>query len=112
MIIHNSAPYTTSLAFINTTIINKLNDEFQENQIQRFLIRVTTTPFKTGAIIQPEEEGPGPLHIPLAVALDAGLKDEGVGVEVVVRGDGAILTAAAGVLHHNRHWQRDAAKVL
>lgn len=60
----------------------------------------------------PEEEGPGPLDIPLAVALDAGLEDEGVGVEVVVRGDGAVLAAAARVLHHHRHRQGDAAEVL
>ena len=33
----------------------------------------------------PEEEGPWPLDILLAVTLDAGLEDEGVGVEVVVR---------------------------
>lgn len=60
----------------------------------------------------PEEQGPGPLDVPLAVALDAGLEDEGVGVEVVLRGDGAILAAAAGVLHHHRHRQGDAAEIL
>lgn len=62
--------------------------------------------------ILPEEQGPGPLDVPLAVALDAGLEDEGVGVEVVLRGDGAILAAAAGVLHHHRHRQGDAAEIL
>lgn len=62
--------------------------------------------------IPPEEERAGPLDVPLAVALDAGLEDEGVGVEVIVRGDRAVLAAAAGVFHHNRHRQRDAAKVL
>lgn len=62
--------------------------------------------------IPPEEERAGPLNVPLAVALDAGLEDEGVGVEVIVRGDRAVLAAAAGVLHHNRHRQGDAAKVL
>lgn len=62
--------------------------------------------------ILPEEEGPGPLHVPLAVALHAGFEYEGVGVEVVVGGDGAVLTAAAGVLHHHRHRQGDAAQVL
>lgn len=60
----------------------------------------------------PEEERARPLDVPLAVALDAGLEDEGVGVEVVVRGDRAVLAAAAGVLHHHRHRQGDAAKVL
>lgn len=60
----------------------------------------------------PEEEWTRPLDVPLTVALDAGFEDEGVGVEVVVRGDGAILAAAAGVLHHHGHWQGDAAKVL
>lgn len=60
----------------------------------------------------PEEERARPLDVALAVALDAGLEDEGVGVEVVVRGDGAVLAAAAGVLHHHRHGQGDAAKVL
>ena len=63
-------------------------------------------------MVPPEEEGPGPLDISLAVALDAGLEDEGVGVEVVVRGDGAVLAAAAGVLHHHGHRQGDAAEVL
>lgn len=63
-------------------------------------------------LILPEEEGPGPLDIPLTVALHAGLEDEGVSVEVVVRGDGAVLTAAAGVLHHHRHRQGDTAEVL
>lgn len=60
----------------------------------------------------PKEERARPLDVPLAVALDAGFEDEGVGVEVVVRGDGAVLAAAAGVLHHHRHGQGDAAKVL
>lgn len=71
----------------------------------------TLTQFKTG-LIPPEEERPWPLDIPLAVALDTGLEDEGVGVEVVVRGDGAVLAAAAGVLHHHRHRQGDTAQVL
>lgn len=63
-------------------------------------------------LVLPEEQGPGPLDVPLAVALDAGLEDEGVDVEVVVRGDGAVLTAAAGVLHHHRHGQGDTAEVI
>ena len=63
-------------------------------------------------LVLPEKEGPRPLDIPLTVALDAGLKDEGVGVEVVVRGDRAVLAATAGVLHHHRHWQGDTAEVL
>lgn len=63
-------------------------------------------------LVLPEEQGPGPLDVLLAVALDAGLEDEGVGVEVVVRGDGAVLTAAAGVLHHHWHRQGDTAEVL
>lgn len=62
--------------------------------------------------ILPEEEGPGPLDIPLAVALHTGLEDERVGVEVVVWGDRAVLTAAAGVLHHHRHREGDTAEVL
>lgn len=60
--------------------------------------------FKTCTLFPPEEERPGPLDIPFTVALDAGLKDEGIGVEIVVRGDGAVLAAAAGILHHNRYW--------
>lgn len=60
----------------------------------------------------PKEERTRPLDVPLAVALDAGFEDEGVGVEVVVRGDRAVFAAAAGVLHHHRHGQGDAAKVL
>lgn len=60
----------------------------------------------------PEKERSRSLDVLLAVALDAGLEDEGVAVEVVVRGDGAVLAAAAGVLHHHRHRQGDAAKVL
>lgn len=63
-------------------------------------------------LILPEEEWPRPLDIPLAVALDARLEDEGVSVEVVVRGDRAVLTAAACVLHHHRHWQGYTAEVL
>lgn len=63
-------------------------------------------------VIPPEEERSGPLDIPLAVALEAGLEDERVGVEIVVGGDGAVLAAAAGVLHNNRHWQRDAAQIF
>lgn len=63
-------------------------------------------------LILPEEEGPRPLDIPLTVALDAGFEDEGVGIEVIVRGDGAVLTAAAGVLHHHWHRQRNTAEVL
>lgn len=63
-------------------------------------------------LVLPEEQGPGPLDVLLAVALDAGLEDEGVDVEVVVRGDGAVLTAAAGVLHHHRHGQGDTAEVI
>lgn len=60
----------------------------------------------------PEEQGAGCFDIPITVTLSAGLEAEGVGVEVVLRGDGAVLTAAAGVLHHHRHWQGDAAQVL
>lgn len=60
----------------------------------------------------PEEQGAGCFDIPITVTLSAGLEAEGVGVEVVLRGDGAVLAAAAGVFHHHRHWQRDAAQVL
>lgn len=63
-------------------------------------------------VVLPEEQRARPLDVPLAVALDAGLEDERVGVEVVVRGDGAVLAAAAGVLHHHGHGQRDAAEIL
>lgn len=62
--------------------------------------------------ILPEEQRSGTLDILLAVAFEAGLEDERVGVEIVVGGDGAVLAAAAGVLHNNRHWQRDAAEIL
>lgn len=63
-------------------------------------------------VLLPEEERSGPLDIPLAVALDAGLEDERVGAQVVVGGDGAVLAAAAGVLHDHRHGERDAAEIL
>lgn len=62
--------------------------------------------------ILPKEQGAGPLDVFLAVALDAGFEDEGVCVEFVVRGDGAVLAAAACVLHNHWHWQRDAPEVL
>lgn len=73
---------------------------------------IISAEISTFNIILPEEERSGPLDIPLAVALDAGLEDERVGVEIVVGGDGAVLAAAAGVLHNNRHRQRDAAEIL
>ena len=50
--------------------------------------------------------------IAFAVTLGAGLEDERVDVELVVGGDRAVLAAAAGVLHHHRHGQGDAAEVL
>lgn len=48
----------------------------------------------------------------LAIALGAGLEEEGVGVQLVVRGDRAILATAARVLHHHRDGKRDAAQVF
>lgn len=101
----------TSLVFISTTVLSKHYDNLRLSQMTEYAGTTTLTQFKTG-LIPPEEERPWPLDIPLAVALDTGLEDEGVGVEVVVRGDGAVLAAAAGVLHHHRHRQGDTAQVL
>ena len=68
--------------------------------------------FPERGLCSPEEERPGPFDLSLTVALDAGLEAEGVGGELVVGGDGAVLTAAAGVLDNHGHGQRDAAQVL